>query len=219
MTVNYTRIGVVGAGAMGRGIAQIAAQAGSDVLLLDSFAGAAERGREALIAQWNKLHEKGKLDAAARDAQIARVQAVDSIQALASCDLVIEAVIEDLEVKRKLFRELESVVAPNATLATNTSSLSVTAIAAGLAQPERVAGFHFFNPVPLMKVVEVVAGFKTAPEVCRQLAGYAVQMGHSAVQAQDTPGFIVTMQAAATAPRRCASSARAWPTSRPSTAS
>lgn len=191
MTVNYTRIGVVGAGAMGRGIAQIAAQAGSDVLLLDSFAGAAERGREALVAQWNKLHEKNKIDAATRDAYIARVKAVDALQALADCDLVVEAVIEDLEVKRKLFRELEGVVADTATLVTNTSSLSVTAIAAGLQRPERFAGFHFFNPVPLMKVVEVVAGFKTAAGVCTQLAGYARQMGHSAVQAQDTPGFIV----------------------------
>ena len=191
MTVNYTRIGVVGAGAMGRGIAQIAAQAGSEVLLLDSFEGAATRGRDAIVAQWNKLHEKGRIDEATRDAQIARVQIAESAQALAGCDLVIEAVVENLEVKRKLFAELEAIVAPDATLATNTSSLSVTAIAAGLKHPERFAGFHFFNPVPLMKVVEVVAGFKTAPEVCSRLAGYATQMGHSAVQAQDTPGFIV----------------------------
>ena len=191
MTVNYTRIGVVGAGAMGRGIAQIAAQAGSEVLLLDSFEGAAARGRDAIVAQWNKLHEKGRIDEARRDAQIARVKIAESAQALAGCDLVIEAVVENLEVKRKLFAELEAIVAPDATLATNTSSLSVTAIAAGLKHPERFAGFHFFNPVPLMKVVEVVAGFKTAPEVCTRLAGYAAQMGHSAVQAQDTPGFIV----------------------------
>lgn len=191
MTVNYTRIGVVGAGAMGRGIAQIAAQAGSEVLLLDSFEGAAASGRDAIVAQWNKLHEKGRIDEATRDAQIARVRIADSAQALAGCDLVIEAVVENLEVKRKLFAELETIVAPGATLATNTSSLSVTAIAAGLKHPERFAGFHFFNPVPLMKVVEVVAGFKTAPEVCTRLAGYAAQMGHSAVQAQDTPGFIV----------------------------
>ncbi|RZL62928.1 MAG: 3-hydroxyacyl-CoA dehydrogenase [Variovorax sp.] len=191
MTVNYYKLGVVGAGAMGRGIAQIAAQAGSEVLLLDSFDGAAERGREAILAQWQKLHEKGKLDADRRDALGARLHAVGSVQDLAGCDLVIEAVVEDLGVKRALFRELEGVVAPTATLATNTSSLSVTAIAAGLARPERLAGFHFFNPVPLMKVVEVIAGFKTAAEVCKQLAGYAVQMGHSAVQAQDTPGFIV----------------------------
>ncbi|VTU19670.1 3-hydroxyadipyl-CoA dehydrogenase [Variovorax sp. SRS16] len=191
MTVNFSNIGVIGAGAMGRGIAQIAAQAGSQVFLLDSFAGAASRGRDALLAQWQKMADKGKLDAAQREALSARVHAVESLQALAGCDLVIEAVIEDLEVKRKLFLELESVVAPTATLVTNTSSLSVTAIAAALAHPGRMAGFHFFNPVPLMKVVEVVAGFKTDPEVCRQLAGYAAQMGHTAVQAKDTPGFIV----------------------------
>ncbi len=191
MNVNYFRVGIVGAGAMGRGIAQIAAQAGSEVLLLDSVAGAAERGREALIAQWQKLHEKGKLDEATRDALGARIRPVASVQALAGCDLVIEAVVEDLAVKRTLFKELELTVAPDATLATNTSSLSVTAIAAAMTHPQRMAGFHFFNPVPLMKVVEVVAGFKTDPAVCERLAGYARQMGHSAVQAKDTPGFIV----------------------------
>ncbi|WP_162575240.1 3-hydroxyacyl-CoA dehydrogenase [Variovorax sp. PBL-H6] len=191
MTVQFSNVGIIGAGAMGRGIAQIAAQAGSQVLLLDSFEGAAVRGRDALIAQWQKLHEKGKLDETQRDALSARVRAVDSMQALAGCDLVVEAVVEDLEVKRQLFRELEAVVAPSAALATNTSSLSVTAIAAAMAQPQRMAGFHFFNPVPLMKVVEVVAGFKTDAELCRQLATYASQMGHTAVQAKDTPGFVV----------------------------
>ena len=191
MTVNYSKVAVVGAGAMGRGIAQIAAQAGSTVVLFDSFEGAAERGRAAVVAQWQKLHEKGKFDAERLSALTARILAVGALSELADCDLVIEAVVEDIAVKRTLFRALEDVVPASATLATNTSSLSVTAIAAGLSRPEQVAGFHFFNPVPLMKVVEVVAGFKTDPAVCRQLAGYAVQMGHSAVQAQDTPGFIV----------------------------
>ena len=191
MTVNFSKIGVVGAGAMGRGIAQIAAQAGSQVLMLDSFAGAAERAKEALAAQWHKLHEKGKLDEVTRDALIARVHPVSSMQQLAECDLVIEAIVEDLGVKRAFFKDLEAVVAPDATLATNTSSLSVTAIAAVMAHPERMAGFHFFNPVPLMKVVEVIAGFKTDPAICDRLAGYALQMGHSAVRANDTPGFIV----------------------------
>ncbi|MBB1599224.1 3-hydroxyacyl-CoA dehydrogenase [Variovorax sp. UMC13] len=191
MIVNYSKVAVVGAGAMGRGIAQIAAQAGSTVLIFDTFAGAAERGRGAVVAQWQKLHEKGKFDAAQLAALSERLHAVESLGALADCDLVIEAVVEDMAVKRQLFRELEALVAPSATLATNTSSLSVTAIAAGLAHPERIAGFHFFNPVPLMKVVEVVAGFKTDAAVLKQLAGYAAQMGHSAVQAQDTPGFIV----------------------------
>ncbi|AMM26198.1 3-hydroxyacyl-CoA dehydrogenase [Variovorax sp. PAMC 28711] len=191
MTVNYSKVGIIGAGAMGRGIAQIAAQAGSDVLLLDSFEGAAERGRDALLAQWQKLHEKGRLDEATCDALGARIRPVTSMQDLAQCDLVIEAVVENLEVKRELFKALEAIVAPTATLATNTSSLSVTAIAAVMANPRRMAGFHFFNPVPLMKVVEVIAGFKTDPGVCERLADYARQMGHSAVQANDTPGFIV----------------------------
>ncbi|OUM01092.1 3-hydroxyacyl-CoA dehydrogenase [Variovorax sp. JS1663] len=191
MTVQFSNVGIVGAGAMGRGIAQIAAQAGSEVFLLDSFEGAAARGRDAIVAQWRKLLEKGKLDPARCDLLSGRIHAADSMQALAGCDLVVEAVVEDLEVKRKLFRELEAVVAPSAVLATNTSSLSVTAIGAAMAQPERMVGFHFFNPVPLMKVVEVVAGFKTEAEVCRRLAAYAAEMGHAAVQAKDTPGFIV----------------------------
>jgi 3-hydroxybutyryl-CoA dehydrogenase len=191
MTVTFSKIGVIGAGAMGRGIAQIAAQAGSEVLLVDNQPGAAQRGLEAITAQWAKLQEKGKLDAVTQAALVTRLHAVDSTQALSSCDLVIEAVIENLEVKRALFRELESVVSASAVLATNTSSLSVTAIAAGLTRPERFAGYHFFNPVPLMKVVEVVAGFKTDRTLCERLAAYAVQMGHSAVHTQDTPGFIV----------------------------
>ncbi|HEY2254818.1 MAG TPA: 3-hydroxyacyl-CoA dehydrogenase [Variovorax sp.] len=191
MTVNFSKVGVIGAGAMGRGIAQIAAQSGSQVLLVDSFEGAALRGRDSILAQWKRQEDKGKLDPVAHEALRARIEVADSMQSLAACDLVIEAVVEDLEVKRRLFRELEALVDPNAVLASNTSSLSVTAIAQALAHPERMAGFHFFNPVPLMRVVEVVAGFKTAPEVCRRLAAYAKEMGHSAVQAKDTPGFIV----------------------------
>ncbi|MGJ7496131.1 3-hydroxyacyl-CoA dehydrogenase [Variovorax sp. RT4R15] len=191
MNVNFSKIAVVGAGAMGRGIAQMAAQAGSEVLLVDSMPGAAERGLATLAEQWGKLHAKGRLEAAERDGLVARIRAVTTMQELAACDLVIEAIIEDLEVKRQLFRELETIVAPTAVLATNTSSLSVTAIARALQHPGRCAGFHFFNPVPLMKVVEVVAGFKTEPDVCARLAGYAEQMGHKAVQARDTPGFIV----------------------------
>jgi len=120
-----------------------------------------------------------------------RLQAADSLQALADCALVVEAVVERLDVKTSLFAQLEDVVAPAAVLATNTSSLSVTAIGAALKRPQRFAGYHFFNPVPLMKVVEVVAGLKTDPAVCDALAAYARQMGHTPVKAQDTPGFIV----------------------------
>ncbi|MDB5731510.1 MAG: 3-hydroxyacyl-CoA dehydrogenase, partial [Variovorax sp.] len=130
-------------------------------------------------------------DEARRDALAALVRPAGGLSELADCDLVIEAIVERLDVKQQLFRDLEAVVAPSATLVTNTSSLSVTAIAATLRHPERFAGFHFFNPVPLMKVVEVIAGLRTDPRVCAQLAAFAQQMGHSAVQASDTPGFIV----------------------------
>ena len=191
MNVNFLTVGIVGAGAMGRGIAQIAAQAGSTVWLLDNMAGAAQRAKESIVAQWDRMHEKGRLEAAQRQACTGRLKVAAASDDLRDCDLVVEAIVENLEVKRALFRELEAIVPSTTVLATNTSSLSVTAIAAGLQHPERVAGFHFFNPVPLMKVVEVVAGFKTAAEVCARLSAYATQMGHSAVSTQDTPGFIV----------------------------
>ena len=191
MKVNFANVGIVGTGAMGRGIAQIAAQAGSTVRLMDAQAGAAEKAREAICAQWDKLVEKGRLEAAVASGHKDRLLLAGTLADLAGCDLVIEAIVERLEVKRALFAELEALVPASAVLASNTSSLSVTAIAAALKHPERLAGFHFFNPVPLMKVVEVIAGLKTSPAVCEGLSQYARQMGHTPVQAQDTPGFIV----------------------------
>jgi 3-hydroxybutyryl-CoA dehydrogenase len=191
MKVNFANVGIVGTGAMGRGIAQIAAQAGSTVKLMDAQAGAAEKAREAICAQWDKLVEKGRLEAAAAKGHKDRLLLAGTLADLAGCDLVIEAIVERLDVKRALFAELEALVPASAVLASNTSSLSVTAIAAALKHPERLAGFHFFNPVPLMKVVEVIAGLKTSPAVCEGLSQYARQMGHTPVQAQDTPGFIV----------------------------
>lgn len=191
MDTAYRVVGVVGAGAMGRGIAQIAAQAGSTVKLFDTAPGAAAKAREAVYAQWDKLHEKGRLDTPARQSQREALMVAASLAELADCDLVVEAVVERLEVKQALFAELETIVRPDAVLASNTSSLSITAIAAALKQPQRVAGYHFFNPVPLMKVVEVIAGLKTEAAVCADLARYARAMGHTPVQAADTPGFIV----------------------------
>lgn len=191
MKVNFANVGIVGTGAMGRGIAQIAAQAGSTVKLMDAQAGAAEKAREAICAQWDKLVEKGRLEAAAASGHKDRLLLAGTLTDLAGCDLIIEAIVERLDVKRALFAELEALVPASTVLASNTSSLSVTAIAAALKHPERLAGFHFFNPVPLMKVVEVIAGLKTSPAVCEGLSQYARQMGHTPVQAQDTPGFIV----------------------------
>ncbi len=191
MTVTFSKVGVIGAGAMGRGIAQIAAQAGSEVLLFDTQPAAIAKARDDIFSQWDRLQEKGRIDAAGVERNKGFLKAADSLSAMASCDLVIEAVVERLDVKQALFAEIEGIVAPSAVLATNTSSLSVTAIAAALKRPQQFAGFHFFNPVPLMKVVEVIAGLKTSPAACRQLIAFAREMGHTPVQAQDTPGFIV----------------------------
>ncbi len=176
---------------MGRGIAQIAAQAGSRVRLFDAQTEAAGAACEALGLQWDKLAGKGRLDPELATAYKTRLLPAAELQDLADCDLVVEAVVERLDVKKSLFSSLENVVSPHAVLASNTSSLSVTAIAAGLKHPGRFAGYHFFNPVPLMKVVEVIAGLKTEAATCSALADYARHMGHTPVQAQDTPGFIV----------------------------
>jgi 3-hydroxybutyryl-CoA dehydrogenase len=189
--VTYPIVAIIGAGAMGRGIAQIAAQAGSIVRLYDTQREAIDKAVLALYSQWDKLHEKGRLTSEAVAANKARVLAAGDLSLLADCDLVVEAIVERLDIKKKLFAELEAIVRPDAILVTNTSSLSVTAIAAGLKRPERFAGYHFFNPVPLMKVVEVIAGIKTDAAVCAALSRYAREMGHTPVQAQDTPGFIV----------------------------
>ena len=191
MTPIYKTVGIVGTGAMGRGIAQIAAQAGSAVLLFDLQQDASHKAQAELAVQWDKLIAKNRLDPEIAKACKARVLTVNTLVELAACDLVVEAVVERLDIKQSLFDELESIVSTAAVLVSNTSSLSITAIAAKLKFPQRFAGFHFFNPVPLMKVVEVIAGLKTDAAVCAQLSSYARQMGHTAVLAQDTPGFIV----------------------------
>jgi len=191
MTLPFDTVGIAGAGAMGRGIAQMCVQAGSTVKLFDTQPAAVARARDEIFGQWDRMAEKGRMDAATAAACKGRLQVADSPAGFAGCDLVVEAIVERLDVKRAFFSELEAVVQPSAVLATNTSSLSVTAIAAGLKRPQQVAGYHFFNPVPLMKVVEVVAGLKTDPAVCDALMRYTRAMGHTPVQAQDTPGFIV----------------------------
>ncbi|MEO8542321.1 MAG: 3-hydroxyacyl-CoA dehydrogenase [Burkholderiaceae bacterium] len=191
MQTQFPTTAIIGTGAMGRGIAQMAAQAGSRVKLFDNQSGASERARTDLFALWDRLLEKGRIDDARNRAYKARLECADTLAAIADCDLVIEAIVEKLEVKTALFAALEDIVADNAVLASNTSSLSITAIAARLKAPQRFAGLHFFNPVPLMKVVEIVAGLRTDPTVCDRLTAYVQQMGHTPVQAADTPGFIV----------------------------
>jgi 3-hydroxybutyryl-CoA dehydrogenase len=184
-------VGLVGCGIMGRGIAQIAVLSGARVRLHDGREGAAAAAREELIATFGKLADKGKLDAGAAKQAGERLEVCGGIEDMAGAHVVVEAIVENLDAKKALFASLEGVVAADAILATNTSSLPVTAIAAGLKHPERVAGFHFFNPVPLMKIVEAIGGFLTDPAVVDYLLALGKHWGHTAVRAKDTPGFIV----------------------------
>ncbi|MGC2517931.1 MAG: 3-hydroxyacyl-CoA dehydrogenase NAD-binding domain-containing protein, partial [Burkholderiales bacterium] len=184
-------LAVIGTGVMGRGIAQIAAQAGVRVLLHDSRAGAAQGAKDSILQQLARLVEKGRLKSDDAAKAGANLVIADSLQALVPCHIVIEAIVENIEAKRELFRDLETIVAGDCLIASNTSSLQVTAIASTCKQPGRVGGFHFFNPVPLMKVVEVVDGIFTAPWVGAALTALAIRCGHKPVRAKDTPGFIV----------------------------
>ena len=184
-------IGIVGAGAMGRGIVQIAAQAGLNVRLFDVSADAVTAATQALSKTWETLSQKGKLTPADAQAAFARISPAQALTDLAGCDVVVEAIVERLDVKRALFSDLEGIVDAQCILASNTSSLSITAIAAQCKHPERVVGYHFFNPVPLMKVVEVIDGLRSDPAAGDALMELGRRMGHTAVRARDMPGFIV----------------------------
>ena len=187
----HARIAVIGAGAMGAGIAQVAAQAGHHVLLLDNRPGAAAQAINGIDRQLGKRVEKGKLDASARTATIDRLRAVEAIEALAECELVIEAIVENLEVKRALFGQLESICSEHCILASNTSSLSITCIAAQLKHPQRLLGLHFFNPAPVMALVEIVSGLGSDPALAQCLYDTARAWGKQPVHTHSTPGFIV----------------------------
>lgn len=183
-------LGIVGSGVMGRGIAQIAAQSGIGVLLYDSAEGAAARAHQSLGGIFGKLAEKGRISSAQHATALARIK-ITPLEAFDTCDIVIEAIVENLEAKRALFCQIEQIVREDCLIASNTSSLQVTAIAAACKRPGRVGGFHFFNPVPLMKVVEVIDGALTESWVAPALTKLAARMGHAPVRAKDSPGFIV----------------------------
>jgi 3-hydroxybutyryl-CoA dehydrogenase len=182
---------VVGAGIMGAGIAQVAALAGHAVWLFDLREGAAADARGRLAATLDALVAKGRLQPDAASAAIARITPAATLAEAAGAALVVEAIVEQLEAKRRLFLELEGIVGARTVLATNTSSISVTAIAAGLQHPGRLVGMHFFNPVPLMKLVEVVSGLATDPEVAQAIFELSRAWGKVPVHARSTPGFIV----------------------------
>lgn len=183
------KVGVIGAGAMGAGIVQVAAAAGHEVTLYDAVPAALDRARKGLEGNLQKLQDKGKLASAA--AVLSRLRFEDSLTGFRDCGLVIEAIVENLEVKQKVFAALEAEVSANCILATNTSSLSVTAIAAGCRNPQRVLGLHFFNPAPLMALVEVIPALQTRAGLADELTALMRTWGKIPVLAKDTPGFIV----------------------------
>ena len=183
-------IGVVGAGTMGLGIAQMAALAGYKAVLFDAQSEAVPKAMATIEKNLNKGIEKGKVTEAQRDAAMSNLSSVATLEEM-KVDLVVEAIVEKLDIKRKVFQTLESVNAPDTILATNTSSIPITQIGATLEHPERLVGMHFFNPAHIMKLVEVILGASTAPEVGDTIKAVAQKMGKVAVIAKDSPGFIV----------------------------
>jgi 3-hydroxybutyryl-CoA dehydrogenase len=184
-------IGVIGAGTMGNGIAQVAAVAGVKVTLVDVTDEALERGVAKLTSSLARLVEKGKLDASVRDAALTRIATSTDYQKLAEVDMVIEAATENVELKTRIVRQIESVVKDETIIASNTSSISITALAATLRKPERFIGMHFFNPVPLMALVEVIRGVQTSDAVVDAVRALTERLGKTPVAAKNSPGFVV----------------------------
>jgi 3-hydroxybutyryl-CoA dehydrogenase len=184
-------VGVIGTGAMGRGIVQVAAAGGLQVMMTDSRAGAAAEARDFVDKMLMRAAEKGSITRDEAVAAVNRIKVVDRTADMKPCHVIVEAIVENLEAKQALFAELESVLSPDCILASNTSSLSVTSIAAKLKTPQRFAGFHFFNPVPLMKLVEVIDGLQTEEWVGDALMTLGRRMTREPVRLKDAPGFLV----------------------------
>jgi 3-hydroxybutyryl-CoA dehydrogenase len=185
------KVAVLGAGAMGTGIGQIAVQNGCDVVYYDSFPGATDRSKASIEKIFNRLAEKGKITSEQKEEMLGRMQWSADVDAVSGADLVVEAVIEDLDVKKDLFAKVEPLLRSDAWLCTNTSSLSIAALSSGLTHPERFGGLHFFNPAPLMPLVEVVPGVKTGDDFTETMEALMLEWGKVPVVAKDTPGFIV----------------------------
>lgn len=183
-------VGVVGAGTMGNGIAQVFAQSGFTVRLVDVAQPMLDRARTTIEKSLGRFVEKGKLSAADRDAALGRLSTTTSIELLADADYVVEAIIESIEAKRELFAALDAVVRPDGILASNTSSISITALGAATRRPDKVLGMHFMNPVPIMTLVELIRGQATSPESMAVATGLCARLGKTAVEAADYPGFI-----------------------------
>jgi 3-hydroxybutyryl-CoA dehydrogenase len=183
-------VGVIGAGTMGNGIAQVFAQAGFNVRLVDVAQPMLDRACKSIEKSLAKLIEKGKLEAADRDAAMARISTATTLDRLNDADYVVEAIVENVEAKRELFTALDMIVRPQAILASNTSSISITTLGAATKRPDRVLGMHFMNPVPLMALVELIRGQATAPDAMQVASSLCGQLGKTPVEAADYPGFI-----------------------------
>ncbi len=190
MGASEHRLGVVGAGTMGNGIAHVFARAGFDVALYEVSEQALERGLAAIRTNLDREAAKGKIDPAEAPAIVARIRPVVRLQELSSCTLVIEAATERLQVKQQIFRDLDELLGPTAILASNTSSISITKLAGGTSRPDRFIGMHFFNPVPVMALVEVIRGLQTSDETYATVRGLALDAGKSPVSVNDAAGFV-----------------------------
>jgi 3-hydroxybutyryl-CoA dehydrogenase len=184
-------LGVVGAGQMGRGIAQMAASRGIDVLLLDATSELAQKGKQRIATDLGKLVQKGKLAAEERDGLLERIHPVGSYADLQAADFAVEAATEDPKLKQAIFVELDKACRPGTVLASNTSSISITMLGACTKRPDRVIGMHFMNPVPVMKLVEIIRGLPTSEDTYRDTATLADRLGKTTVESRDIPGFIV----------------------------
>jgi len=189
--MNIQTVGVIGSGTMGAGIAQVVSQQGFTVRLYDIAENIVSRAKANIHAQWDRLTEKGRLTAEESAAAKSRLSTTCDLEDLKDCQLVIEAAPEKMEIKRDIFRKLEEICGPEAIFASNTSSLSITAIDGSIQNPERVAGLHFFNPAPLMPLVEVIRGLRTSDGTIEVLTAFTRRIGKHPVLCQDTPGFIV----------------------------
>ena len=191
MAREIRRVGVVGLGTMGAGIAQLAIEAGFETVGREVSMELAEQARDRIAHFLTRKVEKGQLDQSARDAAVGRLSLTTEVSDLANCDLIVEAIVEELEPKRELFAELARITAEDAILATNTSALSVTEIAAATTRRERVLGMHFFNPAPLLPLVEVIRTELTADEPYEAAFAFAENLGKTPIRCNDTPGFVV----------------------------
>jgi 3-hydroxybutyryl-CoA dehydrogenase len=188
--MQITTVGIVGAGTMGNGIAQTFATAGFPVVLRDVGEAPLDRGMGNIRKSLAKFVEKGRLTQEAYDTTVARITTTTELRDLAACDLVVEAIFENFEVKKAVFEELDLLLRPEALLASNTSSIDITRLAAVTKRPDRVIGMHFFNPVPLMSLVEVIRGLSTSDETYTTIRDLAVQLGKTPVEVRDYPGFV-----------------------------